>query len=157
MSVFLPYSILTLNTVGFFSDVHVLLVSLLGIPIVRSFSHFFGRPNFFWYTEYFFSRPNFFLVYQISFWCTQKLYCNNLNQALYWIVLTLVKSLSIFNPTFLKTRDCPNIDTYYIPKENAGVARRRIKNPCKTGFNFICYHLKYFFLKYISQTTKFAK
>ena len=46
---------------------------------------------------------------------------------------------------------------YYIPKENAGVAKRRIKNPCKTSFNFICYHLKYFFLKYISQTTKFVK
>ena len=46
---------------------------------------------------------------------------------------------------------------YYIPKENAGVVRRRMKNPCKNGFTSICYHLMYFFLKYISQTTEFVK
>ena len=40
------------------SGVHVLLVSLFGIPIVRSISQFFGRPNF-------------FLVYQIFFWSTK--------------------------------------------------------------------------------------
>ena len=28
-----------------YSGVHVLLVSLFGIPIVRSISHFFGRPK----------------------------------------------------------------------------------------------------------------
>ena len=60
------------------SGAHVLLVSLFGIPIVRSISHFFGRPNFFFvyqiffcYTKYLFGRPNFFLVDQISFWYTK--------------------------------------------------------------------------------------
>ena len=49
------------------SDVHVLLVSLFGIPIVWSISHFFGRPNFF------FGIPIFFLVYQIFSWSTKKM------------------------------------------------------------------------------------
>ena len=33
------------------SGVHVLLVSLFGIPIVRSISHFFGWPKKIWYTK----------------------------------------------------------------------------------------------------------
>ena len=32
------------------SGVHVLLVSLFGIPIVQSISHFFGRPKKIWLT-----------------------------------------------------------------------------------------------------------
>ena len=49
-----------------YSGVHVLLVSLFGIPIVWSISHFFGRPNIFCgIPNFFFGRPNFFLVYQI--------------------------------------------------------------------------------------------
>ena len=63
--------------------VHVLLVSLFGIPIVWSISHFFGWPNFFWYTKYFFFGipniflvdQNFFLVDQISFWYTKIFFC----------------------------------------------------------------------------------
>ena len=33
------------------SGVHVLLVSLFGIPIVQSISHFFGRPKKIWLTK----------------------------------------------------------------------------------------------------------
>ena len=71
------------------SGVHVLLVSLFGRPIVRSISHFFGRPIFFLVDQkpisHFFGRPIFFLVnqkpfshvfgrpiYQIYFWLTKK-------------------------------------------------------------------------------------
>ena len=46
------------------SGVHVLLVSLFGRPIVRSISHFFGRPIFFLVDQkpisHFFGRPIFF-------------------------------------------------------------------------------------------------
>ena len=54
------------------SGVHVLLVSLFGIPIVRSISQFFGRPNFFLvYQIFFWSTKLFFLVNQISCWYTK--------------------------------------------------------------------------------------
>ena len=56
------------------SGVHVLLVSLFGIPIVQSISHIFGRPkNKFsqpkkiWYTS-----KN--LVYQKEIWSTKKIF-----------------------------------------------------------------------------------
>ena len=51
-----------------FSGVHVLLVSLFGIPIVRSMSHFFGRPIFFLVRI-----PNFFLVTKLFLWSTKKM------------------------------------------------------------------------------------
>ena len=71
-----------------FSGVHVLLVSLFGIPIVQSISHFFGRPKKalvdqkkvwyrkkkIWYTKMKFGRPKKkfgrpkkYLVYQKKF------------------------------------------------------------------------------------------
>ena len=59
---------------------HVLLVSLFGIPIVRSISHFFGRPHlflvyqiFFWSTKFLFGKSKFFLVYQ-NFFCSTKFF-----------------------------------------------------------------------------------
>ena len=57
-----------------FSGVHVLLVSLFGIPIVRSISNFFGRPKKilvyqkkFWYTKKKFGRLK-------KIWSTQKIF-----------------------------------------------------------------------------------
>ena len=52
-----------------FSDVHVLLVSLFGRPIVRSISHFFGWPIFFWSTK---NQFLIFLVDQFFFWSTKN-------------------------------------------------------------------------------------
>ena len=49
------------------SGVHVLLVSLFGIPIVRSISQFFGRPNFFLVYQQFFWSTKFF------FWLTKRI------------------------------------------------------------------------------------
>ena len=54
-----------------YSGVHVLLVSLFGRSIVRSISHFFGRPILFLVDQKpisnFFGRPIFFLVNQKPF------------------------------------------------------------------------------------------
>ena len=46
------------------SGVHVLLVSLFGIPIFLLISNFFGRPKKIWYTKKKFGRPKKYLVYQ---------------------------------------------------------------------------------------------
>ena len=51
------------------SPVHVVLVSLFGRPIVRSISHFFGRPIFFWSTK---NQFLIFLVDQFFFWSTKN-------------------------------------------------------------------------------------
>ena len=50
----------------YLSGVHVLLVSLFGIPIVWSISHFFGRPKKIWLTK------KKILVYQKKIWYTKK-------------------------------------------------------------------------------------
>ena len=68
------------------SGVHVLLVSLFGMPILWSISHFFGIPNIFlvdqisfWYTKIFFGRPKIHRDWPkipwnwtIFFWSTKK-------------------------------------------------------------------------------------
>ena len=77
-----------LFSTSIYSGVHVLLVSLFGRPIVRSISHFFGRPIFFLVDQkpisHFFGRPIFFLVNQkpfshvfgrpIFFWSTKFIF-----------------------------------------------------------------------------------
>ena len=63
------------------SGVHVLLVSLFGIPIFRSISNFSGRPKKNWSTKEDFGMPkNFFripkrnLVDQKKIWSSKKKY-----------------------------------------------------------------------------------